>query len=63
LNKNNLNNQGQEFINSQLKQKITKNILSGSPFAEVAIPENSHQNATQKKYRSKLPVWFTNANN
>lgn len=62
MNKNILNTHVQEFINAHLNQDITKTILSGSPFAEVAIAEIADQIAAKKKCESKLPLWFQTPN-
>lgn len=58
MNKNILNTHVQEFINAHLNQDITKTILSGSPFAEVAIAEIADQIAAKKSAKVSCRCGF-----
>jgi precorrin-6B methylase 2 len=59
LNINILNTKVQEFITANLKSDITKLILKGSPFKEVAIQEIAEQIEAKKRCEKKLPNWFS----
>jgi hypothetical protein len=62
LNKAILNNEVQDFINSNLKSDITKLILKGSSFNTVSIQEIAEQIEAKNKCKKKLPTWFTSKN-
>ncbi|NLP56646.1 class I SAM-dependent methyltransferase [Lutibacter sp. B1] len=57
-----LNNEVQEFINSNLKSDITKLILKGSPFPSIKIQEIAEQILAKNKCKKKLPTWFNTSN-
>jgi len=62
LNKEILNKDVQDFINSNLKSDITKLILKGSSFSNISIQEIAEQISTKVKCEKKLPTWFSTAN-
>jgi len=62
LNKEILNKETQEFINSNLKSDITKLILKGSPFTSASIQEVAQQIEAKNKCEKKLPTWFNSKN-
>lgn len=57
-----LNKKIQDFINTNLKSDITKLILKGSPFIEVAIQEIAEQIISKNKCEHKLPTWYKTEN-
>lgn len=62
MNKEILNKETQEFINSNLKSDITKLILKGSPFTSASIQEVAQQIEAKNKCEKKLPTWFNSKN-
>ena len=62
MNKEILNKDVQDFINSNLKSDITKLILKGSSFSNISIQEIAEQISTKVKCEKKLPTWFSTAN-
>lgn len=62
MNKYILNNEVQDFIQSNLKSDITKLILKGSPFETVSIQEIAEQIEAKNKSKNKLPTWFNTSN-
>ncbi|HKJ06643.1 MAG TPA: hypothetical protein VJ970_04170, partial [Flavobacteriaceae bacterium] len=57
-----LNNEVQNFINTNLKADLTKLILKGSPFKNVTIQEIANQIVSKNKAKKKLPTWFSTKN-
>ena len=62
MNKQILNTEIQEFINSNLKSDITKLVLKGSPFESVSIQEIAEQIEAKIRCKKKLPTWFSTEN-
>jgi len=50
----------QQYISDNLKTEITKLILKGSPFNEIAIQDLANQISAKQKSEKKLPTWFSN---
>lgn len=57
-----LNTEVQNFINSNLKNDLTKLILKGCTFNNVTIQEIAEQIVAKNKCKTKLPTWFLNEN-
>jgi len=57
-----LNNEVQQFINTNLKSEITKLILKGSPFSAISIQDLAEQIIAKNKCVKKLPTWFAAEN-
>jgi precorrin-6B methylase 2 len=58
MNKNSLEKEVQDYINSHLNADVSKIALSKSPFSEVSSAELANQIAAKKKAEKKLPTWF-----
>ncbi|MDX6746965.1 class I SAM-dependent methyltransferase [Polaribacter sp. PL03] len=52
----------QQFITDNLKSKITKLILKGSPFDDISIQELANQIIAKLKSEQKLSSWFNTQN-
>ncbi|PQJ77668.1 class I SAM-dependent methyltransferase [Polaribacter porphyrae] len=52
----------QQYISDNLTSEITKLILKGSPFNDIAIQELANQIIAKQKSKQKLPTWFTTKN-
>ncbi|QTE22618.1 class I SAM-dependent methyltransferase [Polaribacter cellanae] len=52
----------QNFINENLRTKITKVVLKGSPFNAISIQEIANQILAKQKSEKKLPTWFLTEN-
>lgn len=52
----------QQFISENLKTEITRLILKGSPFSDIAIQELANQIVAKQKSEKKLPTWFSSKN-
>jgi hypothetical protein len=59
LNKDLLNKEVQDFIESHYKEETSKMAFQGSPFPEVSTQELLVQLSGKKKAEKKLPTWFT----
>jgi len=57
-----LNNEVQQFINTNLKSEITKLILKGSPFNNVSMQELAEQITAKNKCKKKLQTWYATEN-
>lgn len=62
MNKNLLEKEVQDYINSNLNADVSKIALSKSPFTEVSSAELANQIAAKKKAEKKLPTWFKQEN-
>lgn len=62
MNKNLLEKEVQNYINSNLNADVSKIALSKSPFAGVSSAELANQIAAKKKAEKKLPTWFKQGN-
>ena len=59
MNKLLLHKDVQDFIDSNLKNDLTKLILKGSPFKGISIQEIAEQIQSKLKSKNKLPLWFS----
>ena len=58
MNNHLLNNEIQNFINTNLNEDPIQLILKGSSFFEISIQEIVEQIVSKKKCKKKLPTWF-----
>ena len=62
MNKAILNNDIQEYINSNLKTDVADLVLRGMTFEAVEVKEVIVQIEAKKKAEKKLPTWYTTSN-